>query len=76
VALACNIDQRGRTHRYRIGFVLLALGVLTGAALLQLAPGKLGWLIGGLLVAGGAFSLFEARNGWCVARAMGFKTRI
>ncbi|HVY30963.1 MAG TPA: hypothetical protein VHB79_30600 [Polyangiaceae bacterium] len=76
MALACNIDQRGRALRYRIGFMLLSLGVVIGAVLLQLAPGKVGWLIGGLLVTAGAFSLFEARNGWCVARAMGFKTRI
>lgn len=62
--------------RYRIGFALLSLGVVAGAALLQLVPGKLGWLLGGVLVAGGAFSLFEAMNGWCAARALGFKTRL
>jgi hypothetical protein len=76
VALACNIDQRGRTYRYRIGFVLLALGSALGFVLLLARPGMLGWLIGGLLVAAGAFSLFEARNGWCVARALGIKTRV
>jgi hypothetical protein len=62
--------------RYRIGLVLLSFGVVVGAALLQLVPGKLGWLVGGVLVVGGAFSLFEAANGWCAARALGFKTRL
>lgn len=76
MALACNIDQRGRALRYRIGFVLLALGVVAFVALLLLVPGRLGWLVGGLLAAGGAFSLFEARNSWCAARALGFKTRV
>jgi hypothetical protein len=76
VALACNIDQRGRTYRYRIGFALLALGCALGLVLLLARPGMLGWVIGGLLVAAGAFSLFEAANGWCVARALGFKTRV
>ena len=26
-------------------------------------------------VIGGAFSIFEARAGWCIVRALGFKTR-
>lgn len=76
LALVCNIDQRGRQVRYRIGFVLLVLGVVVGYALLQLVPGKLGWALGGVLVAAGLFSLFEAANGWCGARALGFKTRV
>jgi hypothetical protein len=62
--------------RYRVGFTLLSLGVVIGAVLLQLVPGKLGFIVGGVLVAGGAFSLFEAMNGWCAARALGFKTRL
>ena len=31
LALVCNIDQRGRKHRYRIGFAFLALGVVVYA---------------------------------------------
>lgn len=76
MALVCNIDQRGRQYRYRIGFVLLLLGVVVGYALLQLLPGKLGWLLGGALALAGAFAVFEAANGWCAARALGFKTRV
>ena len=74
MALACNIDPYGRTLRYRIGFTLLALGVL-GAALAARVGSKVGLVLGGLLVAGGLFSLFEANRGWCAARALGFKTK-
>jgi hypothetical protein len=76
VALVCNIDQRGRQYRYRIGVALLALGVALGVGLLLVAPLEWALVGGGLPVAGGLFSLFEARRGWCVARAMGFKTRV
>ena len=76
MALACNIDERGRAYRYRIGFVLVALGVLLGILSWQLVSGWLALLLGGLVTAGGLFSLFEARNSWCAARALGFKTRV
>lgn len=74
LALACNIDPHGRTIRYRIGFALLALGVLTGALSAHFVS-KAGYALAGLFVAGGLFSLFEANRGWCAARAMGFKTK-
>lgn len=74
MALVCNIDPYGRTLRYRIGFTLLGLGVLTGAVAARFGS-KAGLVLGGLLVAGGLFSLFEANRGWCAARALGFKTK-
>lgn len=74
LALACNIDPYGRTLRYRIGFVLLALGVLGGAVAAHFES-RAGLVLGGLLVAAGLFSLFEANRGWCAARALGFKTK-
>jgi hypothetical protein len=74
LALACNIDPYGRTIRYRIGFALLAVGVL-GGALASRLDSKLGFALAGLLVAGGLFALFEANRGWCAARALGFKTK-
>jgi len=76
LALTCNIDQRGRRYRYRIGFVLTALGVALGLLAWLLLSGKSPWLASGLLLAGGLFSLFEANRGWCAARALGFKTRL
>jgi apolipoprotein N-acyltransferase len=74
LALACNIDPYGRTIRYRIGFTLLALGALA-CALAAYFGSRLGFALGGLLVAGGLFSLFEANRGWCAARALGFRTK-
>jgi len=32
------------------------------------------WFVVAGAAAGGAFTVFEARAGWCVVRAMGFKT--
>jgi hypothetical protein len=59
-----------------VGFVLVALGVALGALAWLLVGGRWPWLVGGLLTLGGLVSLFEASRGWCVARAMGFKTKI
>jgi hypothetical protein len=76
LALVCNIDERGRALRYRVGFVLVPLGILVGLLAPQLVAAKVAWLSGGLLVLGGVFSLFEANRGWCAARAMGIKTKL
>lgn len=71
--LCPNIDQRGRTARRRIGRLVLGVGALSlvGGVVLQ-SPLLTGLGIVG--AAGGAFSLFEARRGWCVVRAMGLDT--
>jgi hypothetical protein len=34
------------------------------------------WVVTALAIASGAFALFEARAGWCVVRALGFKTPV
>ena len=77
MALECNIDAAGKAARLKAGI----LGVLGSAALgIGLATGLLSgtfWLVvtAGAF-AGGAFTIFEARAGWCVVRAMGIPTRI
>ena len=75
--MQCNIDARGKAARLVWGLVL----VLLGAAMLVLraagvADGAWAWWVGGVLAACGGFAIFEARQGWCVVRAMGFKTPI
>jgi len=75
LALVCNIDQRGRKHRYRIGFAFLALGVVVLALGYAYDVGALR-VMSVVLAAAGLFSLFEANRGWCAARALGFKTRV
>jgi hypothetical protein len=76
VALACNIDQRGRKHRYRLAYVLVPLGVLVSLVTSRFREGALPWALGGVLVAAGLFAWFEASRGWCAVRALGIKTRV
>jgi hypothetical protein len=76
VALACNIDSAGKAHRFRIGLVLVAIAAVVALAWAVPFGSRLGWVVAGALGLGGGFSLFEARAGWCVVRAMGFRTRV
>jgi hypothetical protein len=56
------------------------LATLAGAAglaallALDVVTVPFGWYAVAAAVAGGAFAVYEARAGWCVIRAMGFKT--
>ena len=74
MALTCNIDAKGKAVRMIWGVLLIAAGV--ALALFRAWPtGSVwAWVIAVLLIAGGAFAVFEARAGWCVIRAMGMKT--
>ena len=74
--LQCNIDSRGRAARLVYGLILLVGGVamLFGWALRT--GSAIAWVVTTLVLIGGAFAVFEARAGWCVVRAMGFKTRL
>lgn len=72
--MQCNIDQRGRVARIVTG----GLTALIGAGLLVASrtgalPSWAVWAGLGCL-AGGGFAIFEGVKGWCVMRAMGFKT--
>ncbi len=73
--MQCNIDQRGRKARMVAGAVVDGVGavmILVGAWRTEV------WLIvaGAVVSAAGLFMIFEGVKGWCVARAMGFKTRL
>jgi hypothetical protein len=73
MALACNIDARGKAHRLRAALVLLVLGLVAlGWALAS--GGSAQWTAAVVLLTAGGFTLFEARAGWCALRAMGIKT--
>jgi hypothetical protein len=75
--MACNIDGKGKAVRLICGVVtLVAAAVLAVLAAAGWMPMALGY---GLAVAaglGGAFQVYEGWAGWCVVRAMGFKTPI
>ena len=74
--MQCNIDRRGRALRTTMGIVTDAVGTgLVAAAIFGWLPS---WALyaGIAAMLGGAFLIFEGVNGWCVVRAMGFKTPI
>lgn len=73
--LACNIDSRGIRVRLIGGCLLGGISILLAIAAWWSAATWLWWPAGGLAL-GSAVMIFEARRGWCVLRAMGFKTRI
>lgn len=76
MGLTCNIDRRGKRVRAILGVILVlsALGLaiaawLTGRHLALGVPA-------GFALLAGLFGLFEAANGWCAVRAMGYKTPV
>lgn len=71
----CNIDAKGKFVRLVWGLVMLAAAIaLAALILLGVLDGGWSWALVGAVAAAGAFGVYEARTGWCVARAMGFKT--
>jgi len=69
----CNINPRGRRVRLMGGRVSLAAAVGVGLSALALGNPLLG-IAAALLAAGGVLALYEARRGWCAARAVGIPT--
>jgi uncharacterized membrane protein len=73
VALQCNIDQRGRMIRFRIGLCLLALALLLALGWALPFASKAGAVVAVLVALAGIGSCIEARLGYCVARGAGFR---
>jgi hypothetical protein len=77
MAFECNIDARGKAARLRMGMLGVAGGIFLGfSTLAGILPSTIGYLMAAGAIGGGAFAMWEARMGWCVVRAMGFKTRL
>ena len=74
--LQCNINAKGKLVRLVYGIALLIAGVVLAIFWARPSGGAVAWTISVALALGGAFAVFEARAGWCVIRAMGFKTPI
>lgn len=74
--LNCNIDARGKLARFVWGLLCLLTGIVLLLAWAIPAGGWLAWTLTLLTIAFGGLGLFEARAGWCVVRAMGFRTRL
>lgn len=70
----CNIDQRGRMFRFFGGLLIFFLG---SVFFIVAMPGDGIWWrtfqVGMMLL--GVFLMYEGIMGWCLLRAMGFKTR-
>tara|TARA_B100001113_G_scaffold103880_1_gene84195 strand:- start:4971 stop:5198 length:228 start_codon:yes stop_codon:yes gene_type:complete len=73
--MQCNIGAKGKAVRLRLGLMALA-GALALAAVIAtgILEGTIWWLGVAGATFGGLFSIWEARAGWCIVRAMGFKT--
>ena len=75
--MQCNIDAKGKAVRLVSGLVTAAVGVtllvLAGVGVLA---GVWPWAVGAAALAGGAFQVYEGWCGWCVVRAMGWRTPI
>ena len=77
MAFECNIDARGKAIRMKLGIRLIIISlILATQTYFEIIPSTLGWLATAASFGGGVFTIWEARMGWCVIRAMGFKTKI
>ena len=65
--LKCNIDRMGRLLRAVSGLLCLAAATACWWFGRKVA--------GGVLLVFALFQFFEAAKGWCVMRAMGFRTK-
>jgi|TARA_B110000116_G_scaffold5511_1_gene4943 hypothetical protein len=77
MALICNIGAAGKALRLKIGIVLVSVGIILGLMMVfGILSSPIFWLPVTGSILGGAFSMWEARAGWCIVRAMGIRTSI
>ena len=73
-----NIDNTGKAIRLITGAVFEAIGLLLIIlAWVGIIPGEGIWpyYVGVPCILYGWFAIFEGLTGWCVVRAMGFRTK-
>ena len=68
-----NIDRKGRIARAISGTLCIAAGIAFWWFGWPESP-TWRWVLAIVCTLAGAFQLFEARRGWCVARACGIRT--
>lgn len=68
-----NIDRKGRIARAVSG-VLCLLAALLCFCLNWPESASIRWIAIVILIGFGLFQMFEAKKGWCIARACGLKT--
>ena len=74
--MQCNIDARGKRLRLINGIVTLVIAVVLLLAWAIPAQTRAAWGVTIAVLLSGGFMVFQARAGWCIVRAMGFKTPI
>ncbi|WP_432800000.1 hypothetical protein [Poriferisphaera sp. WC338] len=72
--MKCNIDQKGRVVRFFLGVLAFSVGVVLTVLGVVFDWGNWGWIMGGVVILAGMFSIYEAKKSWCVLRACGIKT--
>ena len=73
--MECNIGAKGKAARLRLGLMALAGALALAIVILSgFVEGTIWWYGVGATAFGGLFAIWEARAGWCIVRAMGFKT--
>ena len=76
MALQCNINAKGKAIRLAYGFALVIGGIVLAWLWAWPSGSAWAWVICGAAVGGGAFAVFEGWAGWCVVRALGFRTPV
>jgi sugar phosphate permease len=76
MALTCNIDAKGKRVRLINGIIMILAAVAVAVFWARPQHSIVGWVIAGIILFCGGFSVFEAQAGWCALRAMGIKTRV
>jgi len=71
----CNIDAKGKLFRFTIGI----FSILSGIIIISLFNFNIFiseeiLIMGVFSIVGGLFSIWEAREGWCIVRAIGIRT--
>ena len=72
--MQCNIDSKGKAVRLIYGLLLIIAGALLLFLWALPAQRVWPWAVVISLLGSGAFAMFEGWAGWCVMRALGFKT--
>ncbi|MAX45636.1 MAG: hypothetical protein CMB24_02440 [Euryarchaeota archaeon] len=73
--MQCNIGAKGKAARLKMGLMALVGALALAAVILTgFIEGAIWWYAVAATTFGGMFAIWEARAGWCIVRAMGFKT--
>jgi uncharacterized membrane protein HdeD (DUF308 family) len=74
VKLTCNIDRAGRWARGISGLLSLCIAAIVLCRGAGVGGEVVRWTVGVVAFVLGVFQIFEALTGWCITRALGFRT--